>query len=126
MYVWQEDFEDTRIPAISEIEMVRYVMLERLWLCASKSSMKFNEWNERVVDEYTVPGYNVGHYKAPGYGMKNILLHVHTHYSLLDGLSKPESIAQRCSKLGMSSCAITDHGTISGCIRFTYHEKSWH
>ena len=51
-------------------------------------------------------------------------LHVHTHYSLLDGLSKPESIAQRCSKLGMSSCAITDHGTIYGCIQFYSTMKS--
>lgn len=45
-------------------------------------------------------------------------LHLHSHYSLLDGLSKPEDIAQRCSKLEMKSCAITDHGTISGCIKF--------
>ena len=51
--------------------------------------------------------------------MKNYTpLHVHTHYSLLDGLSKPESIAKRCAKIGASSCAITDHGTISGCIQF--------
>jgi DNA polymerase-3 subunit alpha len=45
-------------------------------------------------------------------------LHLHTHYSLLDGLSKPEDVAARCNKLKMSSCAITDHGSISGCIKF--------
>ena len=45
-------------------------------------------------------------------------LHVHTHYSLLDGLSKPECIAKRCKELNMKSCAITDHGTISGNIDF--------
>lgn len=45
-------------------------------------------------------------------------LHVHTHYSLLDGLSKPEQIAKRCKDLGLRSCAITDHGTISGNINF--------
>lgn len=45
-------------------------------------------------------------------------LHVHTHYSLLDGLSKPECIAKRCKELDMKSCAITDHGTISGNIDF--------
>jgi DNA polymerase-3 subunit alpha len=47
-----------------------------------------------------------------------IPLHVHTHYSLLDGLSKPEQIAKRCNALGIDSCAITDHGTISGNINF--------
>lgn len=45
-------------------------------------------------------------------------LHVHTHYSLLDGLSKPEQIANRCKKLNFQSCAITDHGTISGNVDF--------
>lgn len=45
-------------------------------------------------------------------------LHVHSHYSLLDGLSKPEQIANRCLKIGVDSCAITDHGTIAGAIQF--------
>jgi DNA polymerase-3 subunit alpha len=45
-------------------------------------------------------------------------LHLHTHYSLLDGLSKPEDVANRCEQLEMSSCAITDHGSISGCVKF--------
>ena len=45
-------------------------------------------------------------------------LHLHTHYSLLDGLSKPSQVAERCSSLGYDACAITDHGTISGGISF--------
>jgi len=45
-------------------------------------------------------------------------LHLHTHYSLLDGLSKPSQVADRCSELGYGSCAVTDHGTISGAISF--------
>jgi DNA polymerase-3 subunit alpha len=45
-------------------------------------------------------------------------LHVHSHYSLLDGLSKPTKIAERCVKLGYKSCAITDHGTIAGTVQF--------
>jgi len=41
-----------------------------------------------------------------------------SHYSLLDGLSKPSDIVKRCQHIGVGSCAITDHGTISGCIKF--------
>ena len=50
-------------------------------------------------------------------------LHLHTHYSLLDGLSKPSQVADRCSNLGYNSCAITDHGTISGAVSFTQAMK---
>lgn len=45
-------------------------------------------------------------------------LHTHSHYSLLDGISKPQQIAQRCASVGIKSCALTDHGTISGCVQF--------
>jgi len=50
--------------------------------------------------------------------MPYIPLHVHSHYSLLDGLSKPDQIADRCKELGIKSCAITDHGNICGAIQF--------
>jgi DNA polymerase-3 subunit alpha len=46
-------------------------------------------------------------------------LHCHSHYSLLDGLSKATQIAERCVKLGYKSCAVTDHGNIAGTIDFT-------
>jgi len=36
----------------------------------------------------------------------------------LDGLSKPVQIAARCQALGLRSCAITDHGSISGAVQF--------
>ncbi len=47
-----------------------------------------------------------------------IPLHVHSHYSLLDGLSKPAQIANRCKDIGAPSCALTDHGNIAGAIKF--------
>lgn len=50
--------------------------------------------------------------------MSYIPLHVHSHYSLLDGLSKPDQIADRCNELGIKSCALTDHGNICGAIQF--------
>ena len=49
---------------------------------------------------------------------KYIPLHVHSMYSLLDGLSKPEQIADRCEEIGVKSCALTDHGNIAGAIKF--------
>jgi DNA polymerase-3 subunit alpha len=51
-------------------------------------------------------------------------LHVHSHYSLLDGLSKPKQIAERCLKIGAKSCALTDHGNISGAVQFHSSMKS--
>ena len=45
-------------------------------------------------------------------------LHTHSHYSLLDGLSKPDQIAERCLEIGATTCAITDHGSISGTVAF--------
>lgn len=46
-------------------------------------------------------------------------LHNHTDYSLLDGLSKPDKIAKVCVDNGYKSCAITDHGSISGAVAFS-------
>jgi DNA polymerase-3 subunit alpha len=45
-------------------------------------------------------------------------LHVHTHYSLLDGFSNIKKLVKRAKELGMSSLAITDHGTMFGVIEF--------
>lgn len=47
-----------------------------------------------------------------------IHLHVHTEYSLLDGLSKIPKLVARAKDLGMSSIAITDHGTMYGAMAF--------
>lgn len=50
--------------------------------------------------------------------MNYIPLHVHSTFSLLDGLSKPEQIAQRCKEIGSTACALTDHGNIAGAVKF--------
>ncbi len=50
--------------------------------------------------------------------MTFVNLHVHSHFSLLDGLSKPVQIAERCAALSQPACAITDHGSISGAADF--------
>ncbi|MBQ7258437.1 MAG: DNA polymerase III subunit alpha [Paludibacteraceae bacterium] len=41
-------------------------------------------------------------------------LHVHSHYSLLDGLSKVEEIVDKCLETGMPAVALTDHGNMYG------------
>lgn len=45
-------------------------------------------------------------------------LHVHSHYSLLDGLGKVDAIVKRTKELGMNSVAITDHGSMYNAIEF--------
>ena len=45
-------------------------------------------------------------------------LHVHTEYSLLDGLSRIGPLVQRAKELGMDSLAITDHGALHGAVDF--------
>jgi DNA polymerase III subunit alpha len=45
-------------------------------------------------------------------------LHVHTHYSLLDGACKIPDLIKRVKSLGMDSIAITDHGCMFGVIEF--------
>lgn len=47
---------------------------------------------------------------------KYIPLHVHSYYSLLDGLSKPKDILDRINTIECDACAITDHGSISSHI----------
>jgi DNA polymerase-3 subunit alpha len=45
-------------------------------------------------------------------------LHVHTHYSLLDGANKIPELVKRAKFLGMDSLAITDHGCMFGVVEF--------
>ena len=45
-------------------------------------------------------------------------LHVHTEYSMLDGLARLNPLVERASELGMRSLAITDHGGLYGAIDF--------
>jgi DNA polymerase-3 subunit alpha len=51
-------------------------------------------------------------------------LHVHTEYSLLDGLSHIDQLLQRCQKHKMKAVAITDHGAMYGVIKFYNQAKA--
>lgn len=51
--------------------------------------------------------------------MKNwIPLRNHSHYTLLTGSSKPSQIAERCTNLGYTTCALTDRERVSGSVGF--------
>lgn len=45
-------------------------------------------------------------------------LHVHSHYSLLDGLGKIDGIVQKAVEYDMPGIALTDHGVMYGAIEF--------
>ncbi|MDD3662044.1 MAG: PHP domain-containing protein, partial [Candidatus Dojkabacteria bacterium] len=45
-------------------------------------------------------------------------LHVHTEFSLLDGLPRLNKLTARAQELGMKNLAITDHGVMYGAHKF--------
>jgi DNA polymerase-3 subunit alpha len=45
-------------------------------------------------------------------------LHTHSHYSLLDGLTKVNEMVARAKETGMDSIALTDHGVLYGAVEF--------
>jgi len=51
-------------------------------------------------------------------GMSFVHLHVHSEYSLLDGLSRIPALVSRAKELNMPAVALTDHGTMFGAVHF--------
>ncbi len=45
-------------------------------------------------------------------------LHLHTEFSLLDGLGRINELAEQGSKLGFDAMAVTDHGALYGAVAF--------
>ena len=45
-------------------------------------------------------------------------LHVHSHYSILDGMSKIPDLIAKCQRTGMTAMALTDHGCMYGIKEF--------
>ncbi len=52
-------------------------------------------------------------------------LHLHTEYSLLDGMCRMEEVTRLARQYGMSALAITDHGNLHGVVDF-YQEAVKH
>lgn len=45
-------------------------------------------------------------------------LHVHSHYSMLDGMGKIPDLVKKAKADGQPALAITDHGVMHGCVEF--------
>lgn len=52
--------------------------------------------------------------------MSFVHLHTHSHYSLLDGLSRIDPLVARAKELEMPAIALTDHGVMYGAVEFYY------
>ena len=50
--------------------------------------------------------------------MSYIGLHVHSHFSLFDGIATPQEYIDTAKELGMNAIALTDHGSLSGHREF--------
>lgn len=50
-------------------------------------------------------------------------LHVHSEFSLLDGMSNLEALMEETKRLGMDSIALTDHGALYGSVQFVQEAK---
>ena len=51
-------------------------------------------------------------------------LHVHSQYSVLDGMSKVSDIVDKCLRTGMNAVALTDHGNMYGIKDFLDYCKT--
>lgn len=52
-------------------------------------------------------------------------LHVHSHYTLLTALGKPEELLKRAQELGMTALALTDTSALYGAIEFYSKAKDY-
>ena len=55
--------------------------------------------------------------------MSFIHLHVHSQYSLLDGMCRPKELLEKAKSMGMSAVALTDHGALYGAFEFFIKAK---
>ncbi|UCF35911.1 MAG: DNA polymerase III subunit alpha [Acidobacteriota bacterium] len=49
-------------------------------------------------------------------------LHLHSHYSLLDGANRIDDVVRRAAELKMPALALTDHGNLFGAVQF--HDRA--
>ena len=70
-----------------------------------------------TVEMKKADGYRRGEAEGVKLEPKDFVhLHNHTHYSLLDGLTKIDELVNFVKEEGMEAVGVTDHGTMSGLI----------
>ena len=52
-------------------------------------------------------------------------LHVHSYYSLLDGVCSPEELVLAAKKMKMKALALTDHNGLYGAVEFYRHARDY-
>ena len=57
-------------------------------------------------------------------GPSYVHLHVHSHYSLLDGILNIPSLVRRAKDLDMKALALTDHGNLYGAVETMAMDRS--
>jgi DNA polymerase-3 subunit alpha len=72
---------------------------------------------QKIPQELTLC-YNNDEFSLLKEGTMFAHLHIHTEYSLLDGMCRIPDLVARAKELGMDSLAITDHGVMYGTIQF--------
>jgi error-prone DNA polymerase len=55
--------------------------------------------------------------RTPGPVVPYAELHVHSHYSVLDGASSPEQLVAEATRLGLHGIGLTDHDGLYGIVR---------
>lgn len=72
--------------------------------------------NLRVASARIQRQFEIGYIKAQQiiYHMNFTHLHVHSRYSLLDGMATVHDIVDKCIASGMNAVALTDHGNMYG------------
>ncbi len=50
--------------------------------------------------------------------MSFVHLHLHSEFSLVDGLIRPKTLPKKCADLGMPAVALTDRGNLFGLVKF--------
>ena len=93
------------------------VSVKRLCTCPDDFDTALIQNQQTVAEQlqvwYNVPGVGRGKAMHPF-----VHLHVHSEYSLLDGLARSGALAHRAAELGMPAIALTDHGTLFGAVEF--------
>lgn len=79
-----------------------YVIIKTKEIGNNKKSMKLN-FNSKVKEKMEKQFTH---------------LHVHSEYSLLDGLGRINELVKAVAQSGMESVALTDHGVLFGAIDF--------